>query len=177
LGPETSHARLAFQSCVHPLTEKNKQGAYMMIYNAEFFKSAPFHHTPTASPVRERASVFVRLVQVLESEMDLSESDAGPIRQVDLAPDLPATAAFVSFNIMVDTMIASKAAKNTGLPQKNRVFFAKKRPMFFSSFFALFARAMCGAGKGVLGGFCIFNGNVREYFRNFHHFLYRFQKY
>jgi hypothetical protein len=44
-----------------------------------------------------------------------------------------------------------KAAKNTGLPQKKIVFFCEKTgPMFlFLFFFALFARAMCGAGKGV----------------------------
>jgi hypothetical protein len=36
---------------------------------------------------------------------------------------------------------------------------------------------MCGAGKGVWGDFFVFNGNFRQYFRNFHHFLYGFRKY
>jgi hypothetical protein len=47
----------------------------------------------------------------------------------------------------------SKAGKNTGLPQKNSFFCEKTALMFFFVFFALFARAMCGAGKGVLGDF------------------------
>jgi hypothetical protein len=44
-----------------------------------------------------------------------------------------------------------KAAKNTGLSRKNVFFCEKTGLMFFFVFFALFARAMCGAGKGVLG--------------------------
>jgi hypothetical protein len=47
----------------------------------------------------------------------------------------------------------TKAATNTGLPQKNIFFCEKTEPMFFGFFFALFARAMCGAGEGVLGDF------------------------
>jgi hypothetical protein len=48
---------------------------------------------------------------------------------------------------------ASKAGKNTGLSQKNSFFCEKTGPMFSGFFSALFARAMCGAGKGVLGEF------------------------
>jgi hypothetical protein len=44
----------------------------------------------------------------------------------------------------------TKAAKNTGPPQKNSFFCEKTALVFFFVFFALFARAMCGAGEGVL---------------------------
>jgi hypothetical protein len=44
----------------------------------------------------------------------------------------------------------SKAAENTRLLQKNS-FFCEKNGGFVLFSFALFARAMCGAGKGVLG--------------------------
>jgi hypothetical protein len=47
----------------------------------------------------------------------------------------------------------TKAAKNTGLPQKNSFFCEKTGPMFFLFFSPFSARAMCGAGKGVLGEF------------------------
>jgi hypothetical protein len=58
------------------------------------------------------------------------------------------------------------------------VFFCEKTgPMFFFVFFALFARAMCGAGKGVLGDFLRLHGKFRQYFWNFHHFFHRLRKY
>jgi hypothetical protein len=57
-----------------------------------------------------------------------------------------------------------KAGKNTGLYQKNSFFCEKTALMFLFVFFALFARAMCGAGKGVLGDFCVFNGKFANIF-------------
>jgi hypothetical protein len=62
---------------------------------------------------------------------------------------------------------AGKAGKNTGLPQKNSFFCEKTALMFFFVFFALFARAMCGAGKSVWVIFCVFNGKFRQYFLEF----------
>jgi hypothetical protein len=82
--------------------------------------------------------------------------------------------------------IDSKAAARCGAlqgRQKHRTlsekqfFSAKKRPMFFLVFFALFARVMCGAGKGVFGEFLCLQRKFRQYFRNFHHFFSRFRKY
>jgi hypothetical protein len=63
--------------------------------------------------------------------------------------------------------ITPKAAKNTGLPQKNSFFCKKTEPMFFGFFSALFARAMCGAGKGVLGDCSRLQRKVSRIFSEF----------
>jgi hypothetical protein len=61
-----------------------------------------------------------------------------------------------------------KAAKNTGLSRKNSFFCEKTGLMFFFPFFfALFARAMCGAGKGVLGEFLRLQRKVSPIFSEF----------
>jgi hypothetical protein len=63
----------------------------------------------------------------------------------------------------------TKAGKNTGLSQKNSFFCEKTADVFF--FFALYARAMCRAGKGVLGDFLRLQlstlGKFRELFSEF----------
>jgi hypothetical protein len=59
--------------------------------------------------------------------------------------------AFSKSVISFDAGGRSKAAKNTGLSRKNVFFCEKTGLMFFCVFFALFSRAMCGAGTGVLG--------------------------
>jgi hypothetical protein len=68
----------------------------------------------------------------------------------------------------------SKAAKNTRLPQKNSFFW----PVFFWVFFSPFPPGRCaGPARAFWVKFCVFNGKFREYFRNFHHFLYGLRKY
>jgi hypothetical protein len=61
----------------------------------------------------------------------------------------------------------AKAGKNTGLYQKNSFFCEKTALMFFLVFFALFARAMCGAGKGGLGDFLRLQPKISPTFSEF----------
>jgi hypothetical protein len=59
-----------------------------------------------------------------------------------------------------------KAGKNTGLYQKNS-FFCEKTALMGFFFSALFARAMCGAGKGVLGDFLYLQRKISPIFSEF----------
>jgi hypothetical protein len=62
------------------------------------------------------------------------------------------------------TTAQAKTGKNTGLSQKNS-FFQRENGRFFPP--ALFARAMCGAGKGVLGEWFRLQRGVSRVFPEF----------
>jgi hypothetical protein len=94
---------------VYPLSEKDMQEAYLMVYGSEMFKFAPFD-TCFASDVRvavkERCPFFIRLVEMLEHELELTASEAGKILHADFAPNSSVSKAFVAFSIQVDTYTA-----------------------------------------------------------------------
>jgi hypothetical protein len=61
---------------------------------------------------------------------------------------------------------------------KTQDFLRKTAPVFFVLFFSPFSPGRCaGPARAFWVFFGVFNGNFRQYFRNFHHFLYRLRKY
>ena len=108
--PDTwGHAMFNKKTGVYPLTEEEMQQCYLLVYGSDMFKSKPFD-TCFASDVRvaveERCPYWIRLVQMIEHELELTARMAGKILHADFAPNSSVDKAFVAFSIMVDTYTA-----------------------------------------------------------------------
>jgi hypothetical protein len=80
--------------------------------------------------------------------------------------------------MLIGVRCVTKAATNTGLPQKNSFFCGKTALMFFRVFFSPFSPGRCAEPvRAFWVVFGVFNGKFRQYFRNLHHFFHRLRKY
>ena len=117
--PDTwGHAMFNKKTGVYPLTEEEMQQCYLLVYGSDMFKSKPFD-TCFASDVRvaveERCPYWIRLVQMIEHELELTARMAGKILHANFAPNSSVDKAFVAFSIMVDTYTARTPERTDSL--------------------------------------------------------------